>query len=409
MIFSATVCRVPHDVIEVIVQELANDKDMASLKACSLVCREFVGICRRHIFFHIRLADSSTYRARAPPVRRLKKLLDRNPSIAGYVRSLDYVSRFNPKRSPPVLMHLNRVRSFKFGFTDHNPYGSDRQDWGRIPSPLRSSFYSFIQSNNIVNLRLYSISRLPITIFMHFPCLTALALGNISVLDSPHTPSFHTPETSMKLVDLCVLGNCLGALQDLLAVRNSTMRPLLDLAVLEEFSIVVRKVGMDAVGRMIAPSEKLRSLSVSGLSPDINCRGHIAQNLSVGSLRTLKKIRLSPMLEGVQDDPYVHLTEELKDIAGKNVLEELILDIGIDTDEMCTTEASRWSELDRVLSQPSAFPFLRRVEMSITTYQCSRDYTELHDKLEDIGRDLFPGLRSIKSVEFSFEIRDELI
>ncbi|KAF8954248.1 hypothetical protein BDZ97DRAFT_1626640, partial [Flammula alnicola] len=389
----------PLDVVEVIVQGLANDKDMASLKACSLVCREFVGICRHHIFYDIQLADSSKYLNRTPPARRFKKLLDRNPSIAGYVRSVDYVNGFHPKRGPPVLMHLNRVRSFKFGFTDHDFYGRDRQDWGRIPSPLRSSFFSFIQSNNIVKLHLLSISRLPITIFMHFPRLTTLTLCNISVLDSPHTPDFQTPETSMKLVVLLVLEDCLGAMQRLLAVRNSANKPLLDLTGLEEFTIVVENYGMDVIERVIAPSEKLRSL---GLSPDIDCRGHIAQNLSVGSLRTLKKIRLSPILEEVQGDPYVHLTGELKDIAGKNVLEELILRIQIETDHMCTTEASKWSELDRVLSQPRAFPFLRRVEISVTTYQCSRDYTELHDKLEDIGRNLFPGLRSNKSVEFSF-------
>ncbi|KAF8954250.1 hypothetical protein BDZ97DRAFT_492293 [Flammula alnicola] len=408
MIFSATVYIVPLDVIEVIAQELANDKDMASLKACSLVCREFVRICRYHIFFDIRLADSSTYLARAPPVRRLKKLLDRNPSIAGYVRSLDYVSRFNPKRSTPVLMHLNRVRSFKFGFTDYNPYGGDQQEWEKIPSPLRSSFCSFIQSNNIVKLQLYSISRLPITIFMHFPSLTTLTLGNISVLDSPHTPDFHTPETSMKLVVLCVLEDCLGAMRKLLAVRNSAMKPLLDLTGLEEFSIMVEKAGMDVIGRVIAPSEKLRSLSISGLSPDLDCRGHIAEYISLRSLQTLKNFALSRMIEEVGDDPYVHLVEELDEIAGKNVLEELILDIGIDTDCMCTTETSRWSSLDRVLSSPGAFPFLRRVDVSVTTWQWVHDYAQLHEKLRDIGSNLFPGLRN-KSIEFSFEVVHEFI
>lgn len=400
---------VPLDIIEIIMELLANAKDILSLRACSLTCHSFLAVCRKHIFSKVEL-DSPSRRSRAPPARLFKRLLDGNPSIASYVRSVEYVNDFDCRRGPPILQRLHRVTSFTFGFRDSQQRMlNHQQEWDKMASFLNSSLSTFIQSNNIAELSLFNINNLPVTVFAYFPRLTSLRINNVSVANTPLSSGFHKSKGSPKLASLCVRNSSLGAMIRLLNNPTPDVTPILNLTGLQNLIIVIDEdpTIMDVIRSFLKPSESLVCLSFSGSHPDLNFLGSFASSLTAGSVKTLKTVKLLPMLETREDDPYLNFAQELEQIAGKCVLETLIVHIDIDTDCRCTTDASQWSQLDLVLSQSDSFPRLRRVEVKIAIWHWSRDYSEFQAQLEDIGRECFPWLRDNKAVEFDFEVRVE--
>jgi hypothetical protein len=328
--------------------------------------------------------------------------LDKNPSIAGYVRSLDYVSHFDPQRGSPVLQRLHRVTNFTFGFDDHQ-YIAVKQDWEKITPSLKSSLATFIQSNGIVELSLFNIQNLPVTILMYFPHLLTLGLQNVSVVDTPLSKGFYKPKKAPKLVSFWSRNSSLGPIRKYL---QPGVAPILDLTGLENLSVVLEdgRTGMDVMKHFLKPSENLKSLSFSGAYPDLDFMGNFTSILTSGSLKTLKTVKVFPMLETEETDPYIHFTQELEQIAGKNVLETLLFEIDIETDHRCTTESSRWAQLDFVLSQPHAFPFLRRVDLKISIWRFSRPTDEFQARLEEIGRNDFMRIRDNKAFGFKFEV-----
>jgi len=392
---------VPLDVIEIIMEILAGNNDVASLKTCSLACRAFSGVCQKHIFSSIEL--NSTKRPSKQPARRFKRLLDKNPSIAGYVRSLDYVSHFDSQRGPPILQRLHRVNNFTFGFNDYETFMEGKQDWEKIRPSLKSSLATFIQSNSIVELSLLNIKNLPVTILMYFPHLLRLGLQNVSVADIPLPKGFYKPKKAPNLVSIWIRNSSLGPIRKYL---QPGVTPILDLTRLEDLSVVLEdgRTGIDVIKHILMPSENLKSLSFSGAYPDLDFMGNFASVLTSGSLKTLKTVKVFPMLETEETDPYIHFTQELEQIAGKNVLETLLFEIDIETDRRCTTESSRWAQLDLVLSQPNAFPFLRRVELKISIWRWSRPTDEFQARLEEIGGNDFMGIRANKAFGFKFEV-----
>jgi len=116
------------------------------------------------------------------------------------------------------------------------------------------------------------------------------------------------------------------------------------------------------------------------------------------------------MLESADEDPYLDLTKELEAISGRNVLEQITLDIDIDTDHTCTTDPTKWAQLDGILSTANGFPFLRRVEVKVTLWcYCERGHKEFLGKMWDIGQNEFSWLVAAKQVEFTFNAQVELI
>ncbi len=118
----------------------------------------------------------------------------------------------------------------------------------------------------------------------------------------------------------------------------------------------------------------------------------------------MKKISLVAEIVA-QDDPYKHFAHELEQMSRDNVLEEIELHFNVQTDHLCNTEVERWAQLDDVCSHHCAYPYLRRVEISVATFSCGRDYKDLHSTLRnDIGVNGFRQLRSNNRVEFSFNV-----
>jgi len=115
------------------------------------------------------------------------------------------------------------------------------------------------------------------------------------------------------------------------------------------------------------------------------------------------------MLETAHEDPYLNLTKELEAIAGKNNLEQIVIDIGVETDRVCTTDPTKWAQLDDVLSIDNGFPFLRCVEVTIAFWAQWNNHEEYLQKMWDIGRNAFPWLVAAKQIEFKFDVKVRFI
>ena len=94
-----------------------NDKDLLSVKACSLVSRASLLLCRKHIFGSIvlnnRKSDAKSTSSSATS-RKLERLLSTNPELVDYIRKLDYsiVSKdYTSLSIQECLKRISRVQS----------------------------------------------------------------------------------------------------------------------------------------------------------------------------------------------------------------------------------------------------------------------------------------------------------
>jgi len=417
---------IPLDVVELIMQELARKKDLETLKACALASRSFRSTCQQHIFATVKLDFSKQL------TPQFWRLLQQTPAIGGYVRNLGYIDAVNNNSTSgaPILGQLHLVNSFKFGFKDSNS-GPREQDWEEMNKSLRTSLCRFIHANNIVELYLFNIKNLPMSFLLHFPALSSLNVHQVRIADSPLPITFPSQEVIPRLSSLFVQFGSLITLRKLLGSGKVASRSILDLTQLNELSVQAEEPGaMELIKCILKTTENIKIMTLQGkvcfirpslpsfnfLSlgsyPDLDCLGNIASVLGSRSLKTLKTIRLYTTLESGDQDPYLHLTKEFEVIAGQNFLEQIIINIEVEMGETCTTDPSKWAQLDGVLSTANGFPFLRCVEVKIVIPYCCRiDHVneKFVEEIRAVGESGFSWLVAAKQIEFAFDVRLENI
>ena len=121
------------------------------------------------------------------------------------------------------------------------------------------------------------------------------------------------------------------------------------------------------------------------------------------SLQTLTRMELVITEVEEDDDPLAGLYDELAEIAGKNKLESLEIEIDVYRDEDCPT-GDEWGRLEKVLLKPG-WPMLKRVSVAILLSSYNRQpLKENTDALKKLGQTQFAGLESNKNLDFQFSI-----
>lgn len=105
-------------------------------------------------------------------------------------------------------------------------------------------------------------------------------------------------------------------------------------------------------------------------------------------------------------DPLCGLTLELRQLSGRNVLEELEVSVIVEQDEPCRTDSSDWSNLDTVLTGQGAFPMLHLVTVNLVWQSYHRSEAEVGEILHRLTQHQFPRLLENLAVQFKF---DEMI
>ncbi|KAF8164750.1 hypothetical protein B0H34DRAFT_686450 [Crassisporium funariophilum] len=398
---------VPIEIMEIIFEQLALDRATYALNECSRTCSTFYVLCMKHLFATIEL--DAMHGSEKPTVRSFKRLLDRNPKIANCVQTLEYVNNFEVKEGPRLLRRLHNVRKFTFGFNDHDMFGSYQQDWRTIPSTLKSSLRSFLRSNLICDLSLINLMNFPIYIFTQLPHLVTLHIGNLTVVDSPMSSTVGI--TKIPQLQNLLIQDCAESMRKLLSTKQD-MSPILDFTRVEVLTMTVESLeGLAILERLLQLSVCLKALDLLG-NPDHppyqNFHGSVARCLTPQSSQTLETVALCLMINKSRYDPYMDFVLELEQMEGGNVLRNIDIDIGVDTDCRCSTNPSAWRKLDEVLSRPG-FSHLRHVSLAITMYHLNPPRDDLKIELEMIGAKQFPWLSSANSVKFKFAFSVEAI
>ncbi|PPQ74924.1 hypothetical protein CVT24_003001 [Panaeolus cyanescens] len=169
----------PLEIFGLIIDTVAFTLEKEDLLTCSLVCRDFVPFCQKHIFRDLDL-KWCTAQAKAQ-VRRLAQILSGNPSLQKYIKEIsvthqgfaveEYDEALDACLEP--LLHLPNVHDITIharrGLIN---YGLSRPDvFG-----YRSLIGQYLASGNLTHMRMSGILELPLLPIISAPKLTYLDL-----------------------------------------------------------------------------------------------------------------------------------------------------------------------------------------------------------------------------------------
>ncbi|KAJ7474755.1 hypothetical protein FB451DRAFT_1246524 [Mycena latifolia] len=163
--------QVPQEIIDAIVD---NVEDVATFKACSLVCWAFVPASRTHIFRAVSLDMLND----AP--QKIYAMLLRSPHIALYVRDLTVYRSHDTKLwmqpgspLPAVLSMLPHIQRFSIFAC----WG----DWKDVPPPLAVSMLRILALPKLERLHVLTASNVPAVFVQRALSVRVLSLFHVSV------------------------------------------------------------------------------------------------------------------------------------------------------------------------------------------------------------------------------------
>lgn len=115
------------------------------------------------------------------------------------------------------------------------------------------------------------------------------------------------------------------------------------------------------------------------------------------SLQTLRRVHLEIIVNDESDILLARLCVELEEILGKNKLESLEIEFGVDSTYCHTGDV--WGRLEKVLLK-SGWPMLKHISIVIYTWS-----QEVQVALQRLPRTQFTGLTSSKNLDFQFSVR----
>jgi hypothetical protein len=360
---------------------------------------------------------SACHRSRM--IKLLRLLLDNNADILHYVRNLVLEIPYNEGGDDVVrvLEKLHPVRFFQLS--------GSRTNWNTLRSSTQKALLRLIHSPSLTHLRISFFWNFPATAFIPCIALTDLAICSLGLNtdftgydnDEEYTISEHITQ-----IQLFTFGDADDHIaSEVLHAKRSTGLPLLDFSNLKTLNVTVyHKSCFDGRKTLLQASEKLETLHYRGM----NCRNTFllrlngndspfvilveyledgckdsATWLNKSSLSTLKRLHFVLGIAPDFEDPLCGLCEELTQLAGLNVIEEITLHVFSLTDE--STDHTRWGRLDAVFV--NGFPMLRQVSFHIDFRFFSYQYDDLafHEKLRKIP-EYFPWLSRSTIIAFKF-------
>ena len=223
----------PFEIKEIILELLAEDDNgYLELKRCSLVCRAFLPICRKHIFENIVLSSTSTTHA-------FERLLRENPEIADYIRKLDYTICWNPARSL-IQESFRRISRLEFLSVRYNYWPG--LNWSNNLNPICQSLLRL--------LHLPTLTHFTMTGNNHFVVSDLIPCVNLKYLDigvdttTAAETTFHAalPEHPIQLREFVLSGTGFrnpATIMKLYSARRPDGRPIIDFGSLSKITVTV--------------------------------------------------------------------------------------------------------------------------------------------------------------------------
>jgi len=129
------------------------------------------------------------------------------------------------------------------------------------------------------------------------------------------------------------------------------------------------------------------------------------------SIRTLKVLKLAAFIDDSSKDPLSGLCDELEKISatGRSIIETLSINVAVQTDADCK-RGDEWGLLDKVLTKQDGWLGLKEVSLKIEVYEYGRlEDDDLVDALNKLPDTQFKNLSTSETINFIFEVREEVI
>ena len=180
---STSSCILPFEIVEIIIDSLAEENDTDSLKAMSLVCQSVLPRCRKYLFFSINIETESTEKCLA--------LSSPHTDIPKYIRRLEYRVYGNPLYTSHSAL-LERI-SFLQSFT------LTASHWIHMDTSARSTLFKLMHLPTLTHLHLQFIPDLLVSDLFSCANLKHLQLVSVNMADKSQC-TFLPPESDNFIV-----------------------------------------------------------------------------------------------------------------------------------------------------------------------------------------------------------------
>ena len=258
--------RLPLEVVNLIIDDLAKYNQLSSIKACALVCHSFLPLCRKHIFASVTL---NARHSSSPTSDDLNYLLSNSPHLAVYILNLDY--RLNKKEFVkkrflwllPMFKKLVKLRSLSIIYF----LRSSRCkifDW--MSSSGRKVLLPLLHFPTLTSITLKTIGNFPLADLTG--CVNLKKLEFESLECSPNGVgnfSVALPSTSVMLERLVINMGSMKLVQKLCHSRRPDGKPIIDFSSLNE--IWSDDIHLRSMTELFGMCKNLHKIILTSMSP----------------------------------------------------------------------------------------------------------------------------------------------
>ena len=208
-----------------------DDNGHLALKRCSLVCRAFLPICRKHIFENIVLSSTSTTHA-------FERLLREAPEIADYIRKLDYTICWNPARS--IHESFRRISRLEFLSVRYNYWPG--LHWSNNLNPICQSLLRLLHLPTLTHFTMTGNNDFVVSDLIPCVNLKYLDIGIGTTVAAETTFHAALPEHSIQLREFVLSGMGLrntAIILKLHSARRPDGRPIIDFGSLSKITVTL--------------------------------------------------------------------------------------------------------------------------------------------------------------------------
>ncbi|KAF9482944.1 hypothetical protein BDN70DRAFT_874360 [Pholiota conissans] len=393
--------RLPLDIVETVVDILTQEDDLnfSSIKACALVCHDFLPISRKRIFASLGINNRDTYPT--PPYAyihrttssRFRELLTTSPEIADYIRDLNYRVREKDLEDDALIASLKSMMRLQ-SLTIRNAVSAPIS-WSWSTSRIRTAFVHLFRLPTFNKLSLYCIYDL---IVADLPLnLKNFTFQHLRLLLAP------PPSSQIKIYAMSIGYGCRAAIEQFYEARIENGEAVIDLTVLNSLEFeLYNSDDVETLRNLLGHCTGLAHVKIEIIEVRLSLAG--LNKMLSPSLKTLKYLQIEAIFEHDDIDPYCGLADELELMSSRNVVEVIDIRITISVDAECTV-GDEWGRLDSILTQP-AWPHLRSLILSIVVISHARD-DELEENLRVMAATQFKGITSRETVSFKFNVSED--
>ena len=228
----------PLEIEETVLDLLAeDDKGHSALRTCSLVCKAFLPICRKHIFERIVL-NNRDVSSPSPTTLAFDRLLRGTPEIADYIRVLYYDIQNADLTIPSIQNSLKRIsRLESLWITTSYDSDAPRLEWSNYP--IRPALLHLLHLPTLTHLTVSIIDDFVVSDLIPCVNLKYLHIGFQMTVAAKNTFPVALPENSIQLNEFEVGIRSNTVIMKLCTARRPDGQPIIDFGSVSKITVIV--------------------------------------------------------------------------------------------------------------------------------------------------------------------------